>query len=58
MEKKYSMEFSYRELDALKECLQFTDMMGDVECYDILERIENKLADINLNLNTQKNHEE
>ena len=56
MEKKYSMEFSYRELDALKECLQFTDMMGDVECYDILEKIESKLADINLNLNTQKNH--
>ena len=58
MEKKYSMEFSYRELDALKECLQFTDMMGDVECYAILARIEDKLADINLNLNKSKNHEE
>ena len=52
MERKYTMEFSHEELLALYDCLEFTDMMGDVDlCYTLKNRVEDKIAEINLRLN-------
>lgn len=49
MKKQYEVLMTYPELQTLKESLEFTEMMGDVDgSTELKEKIENIIMDIDM----------